>query len=1016
MYGGGLSLFFSTVLRFHPCAGSKEGAGGASVRTLSEPPLRITLLAVCLFCFCHPLLADRSSVTLSPSSLNFGTQNVATTSGAGSASLTNHLSAALSISSITISGDFTQTNDCGAYLNPGWTCNMKVYFSPTMVGTRTGTLAVYDSDATSPQTVALSGSGTVSGLASIAVTPANPSVQLGLQQQFSAIGYYKNGTSALLTTSVAWTSSAASVAAISNTVGSQGLASTLAQGSTMITATLGGITGSTLLTITPPVLLSIAVTPSSATVLLGGSLQFTATGTYSDGSQQDLTNTATWISSLTTVATVSQGLATPIHTGTATITASVGSVSGSATLTVLAVLSLSVQPTNLALAQGQTQQLGAAAEYSDGSFHNVTATATWSSSSPSIASVNSGLVTAVSPGTATITASLDAPNFPVGQLRASAAVRVFPPVIAQVALTPASASVLVGTGQQFSAVATYTDGSQQDVTASALWSSSNTAVAAVSPSGFAGGTADGTATVTATVNSNTATGGPISGSATLTVSGQVTSISVTPASASIPLGTTQQFLASGTYSDGTTANLTAATWASSNPAVASASQGLATTLAQGTTTITAQVGSAVGSASLTVGPPALVSIAITPPHPSIQVSASQQLTATGTYTDKSTQDLTGSVTWSSSGPLVASISAAGSVTAAAPGVTTITATLASTSASMPLGVYSAGQARFAYVTNIGGSVSLFLVDNSTGALVPAETTPLNDNTGILDAAADPTGSFLYVTSEFNLFAFTIDRLTGSLNAIAGSPVFANTGWGLAVHPSSRFLLIDFTCCGVATYTLDSNGLPSFAGEVSANSPIYLALDPTGKFAYANNVNGNSVSAFSIDASTGQLMELAGSPFPVPGPNPESVAVYPLGGYLFLPNGNGQDISLLALDANTGGLVGQAVNYAVGQIPLSIAIDPAGKFAFVTNSASNTISAFTIDGTTGTLTPVSGSPFAASGSGPWPAAVDPLGKFLYVGDYDSNNIATFSINNSTGALTNVSSVATPGAPSSIHLVK
>ena len=93
----------------------------------------------------------------------------------------------------------------------------------------------------------------------------------------------------------------------------------------------------------PPTLVSITVTPESATITIGGTQQFTATGTYSDGSEADLTTTATWTSSDSTVATVdSAGLATGLDIGEATIQATSETLSGTATLTVIEVGTVTV--------------------------------------------------------------------------------------------------------------------------------------------------------------------------------------------------------------------------------------------------------------------------------------------------------------------------------------------------------------------------------------------------------------------------------------------------------------------------------------------------------------------------------------------------------------------------------------------------------------------------------------------------------------------------------------------------
>jgi len=156
--------------------------------------------------------------------------------------------------------------------------------------------------------------------------------------------------------------------------------------------------------------------------------------------------------------------------------------------------------------------------------------------------------------------------------------------------------------------------------------------------------------------------------------GSLVSIAVTPASPSIAAGLTQQFSATGTYADGSTQNLTAATWNSATPSVASISAaGLATGAAAGTSSITAAYGSITSNpATLTVTPPALVSIAVTPVSTSIATGLTQQFSATGTYSDGSTQNLTAAVTWNSATPSVATISGGGLATGVARGTSSIT--------------------------------------------------------------------------------------------------------------------------------------------------------------------------------------------------------------------------------------------------------------------------------------------------------------------------------------------------------
>jgi len=159
-------------------------------------------------------------------------------------------------------------------------------------------------------------------------------------------------------------------------------------------------------------LTSVSVAPSSASIGIGTTQQFTATATYSDNSTADVSSTAGWSSSTPAVATInSSGLASAVTSGSTTITASLNGVQGTANLkvaaAVLTVKSIAVSPANPSIFTGATQQFTATATYNDGSSGSVTSTATWTSGTPAVATINSsGVATAVTAGSTTITASL----------------------------------------------------------------------------------------------------------------------------------------------------------------------------------------------------------------------------------------------------------------------------------------------------------------------------------------------------------------------------------------------------------------------------------------------------------------------------------------------------------------------------------------------------------------------------------------------------------------------------------
>ena len=345
----------------------------------------------------------------------------------------------------------------------------------------------------------------LTGLTSIAISPATPSVPLGTQQLLVATGTFTAGSTQVLS-SVLWSSSSTSVSAVSNDTTDSGFVATEAQGSASVSATAGGITGSTTVTVPAPTLVSITVNPQSPLVSLGTTQQLTATGSYSDGSVEDLTSTATWTASPLAAMVSSAGLVTGASLGHSTIQATSGTQSGSTTVTVgpPVLISLALNPANASIALGATQQYQVTGTYSDGSRQDVTTAVEWSCSPcGSVYLGSSGLVSSVAQGTATIQAAL-------GAISGSAILTVTPAALTSLTISPTSLTFDVGGTQQLAASGMYSNYTSSDLTTSSTWVSSNTSVATVSATGFVTAIGAGSATITAT-------SGTVLGTATLTI-------------------------------------------------------------------------------------------------------------------------------------------------------------------------------------------------------------------------------------------------------------------------------------------------------------------------------------------------------------------------------------------------------------------------------------------------------------------------------------------------------------------
>ncbi|MGE5725460.1 MAG: Ig-like domain-containing protein, partial [Acidobacteriota bacterium] len=281
-------------------------------------------------------------------------------------------------------------------------------------------------------------------LASLQMSPGSASVAPGVTLQFTATGKFSDGSSKDLTASVQWKSSDSSVASIA----AAGKVTAVGAGTVTVTATSGKMQASAILQVTSAAtnLVSIAVSPAGSSLPVNTSLQFTATGTYKDGSSRDLTALVNWASFATATATInSGGLATGLAAGSTRITASLGAIIGSTTLSVTAptISSIVVTPDGLTLGIGIGQQYTATAIYSNGSTQDLVSGVTWSSSAPAVATINSsGLATTVGAGTATITAK-------VGSFTDTTQLTVVAAHLLSISVSPTPVSIAAGTDQQF---------------------------------------------------------------------------------------------------------------------------------------------------------------------------------------------------------------------------------------------------------------------------------------------------------------------------------------------------------------------------------------------------------------------------------------------------------------------------------------------------------------------------------------------------------------------------------------
>jgi hypothetical protein len=242
-------------------------------------------------------------------------------------------------------------------------------------------------------------------------------------------------------------------------------------------------------------------------------------------------------------------------------------------------------------------------------------------------------------------------------------------------LQPGNTLIAPGSVVQYGASGSFSDGTKESMSQFVSWSSSNNNIATVAAGGVATGQSAGSTTITAQLSS-------FSASATLVVeSSNLSSIQITPQSTNDPVTIQVQFRAIGTFANGDKQDLTSAvTWTSSSSSIATISNGIssagvATGIQPGTTTISAAFAGQVGTATLTVTDATITAIAIAPQTPSISLGSSQQMSATATFSDGSSLNITDQADWSSSDPSVATINQFGVASSVASGTTTLKASL-----------------------------------------------------------------------------------------------------------------------------------------------------------------------------------------------------------------------------------------------------------------------------------------------------------------------------------------------------
>jgi 6-phosphogluconolactonase (cycloisomerase 2 family) len=319
-------------------------------------------------------------------------------------------------------------------------------------------------------------------------------------------------------------------------------------------------------------------------------------------------------------------------------------------------------------------------------------------------------------------------------------------------------------------------------------------------------------------------------------------------------------------------------------------------------------------------------------------------------------------------------------------------------------------AEFLYATTVTGQILSLPVDSATGAVGTATSVP----GPVTSLAIAAVGSHFVYASDFQhdlIYGYSINATTGALTPVAGSP-FAQPPLtvpnGLAAGPGGN-LLYATAGVGVDAFSLSNAGVPALiAGSPFASGGnLELVVDSSGKFLFTPNLDPpNGVSAFTIDPTTGTLTVVPGSPFLFAGQTvlnsrPFGIVVDSTGQFVYVALEATNQVAAFSIVSGTGALMPVPGSpFPAGNTPFLFAT--TGKFLYVSNALDGTISGYSIDSTSGVLTPLAGFPFSL------PAAsivADPSGKFLY--GASGAGIFAFAIN-PDGSLTPLSGSPFPAS--------
>ncbi|MEC4727344.1 Ig-like domain-containing protein [Shewanella sp. D64] len=492
------------------------------------------------------------------------------------------------------------------------------------------------------------------------VSPGQNQLPVGQSQSLTATAFYSDGHKSDVTHLASWSSNSLSIIEVVSSGSEAGFAQAISEGDAKVTASFNGMQAVSDFVVTNAILESVSLSPITASIAAGNTLQYQFTGFFSDGSHQDLTHVSSWQSSQGSVASIDRhGLAQSYIKGPTLITASYIGFNGTAVLDVTdaSLIGLQVTPANSFVPLGTSGQYIATAFYSDGHSSDVTQFATWTAVDNTIVNIvatgtTGGLAQAIGVGSTQVQA-----NF--GTAADAVDIMVTDASLVELIVSPANASIAVGVEQEYTATGIFSDGNSKDLTRASFWTSSDVGIASINHTGIATSYLPSEVHVTARYIGFTAT-------AELTVTpAELSYIQVTPVDIKVPKGTEGQFEARAYYTDNRSEDITLlASWTSVNEEIVhvgtgSVYGGFASALNLGSTQVDAQFNGMSSTANVEVTAAELLELTVTPVDASVAAGLTQSYQAFARFSDGTSKEVTLSSSWQSSDTDIATIDAKG---------------------------------------------------------------------------------------------------------------------------------------------------------------------------------------------------------------------------------------------------------------------------------------------------------------------------------------------------------------------